>query len=210
MTNYQKILLGILLLIALASCIRPIFPGQMYLQHFPTVVILIALPLLARRFPLSDATITCIVMFMILHVVGARYIYSYVPYDHWLRSLFGVSLAERFGFTRNHYDRFVHFSFGVLWVRPVWEVCVRYLGVPRRFAFYTALEFVLAFSMLYELFEWGLSMALSPDDAGKYNGQQGDIWDAQKDMSFAFLGAILSLSLWALIAQFSNRRPHSD
>lgn len=169
----------------------------MLLQHFPTIVVLVALPLLARRFPLSNATITCIVVFMLLHVVGARYIYSYVPYDQWAESLFGFSLTERFGFTRNHYDRLVHFFFGVLWVRPVWEVCVRYLGVPRRFAFYTALEFVLAFSMLYELFEWGITMVLSPDDAGKYNGQQGDIWDAQKDMSFAFLGAILSLCLWA-------------
>ena len=65
--------------------------------------------------------------------------------------------------------------------------------MPRRFAWYTAFEFVLAFSMLYELFEWGLAMVLSPRNADAYNGQQGDVWDAQKDMSLALLGAGLAL-----------------
>jgi len=87
----------------------------------------------------------------------------------------------------------VHFAFGVLWVRPVWEVCVRHFRVPRRFAYYAAFEFVLAFSMLYELVEWGLSIALAGPDADAYNGQQGDMWDAQKDMSLALLGAALAV-----------------
>jgi Predicted membrane protein (DUF2238) len=86
-------------------------------------------------------------------------------------------------------------------VRPVWEICVRYLRVPRRFAYYTAWESVLAFSMLYELVEWGLSMALAGPDADAYNGQQGDMWDAQKDMFFALLGATL-----ALVILFLTRR----
>jgi putative membrane protein len=34
-------------------------------------------------------------------------------------------------------------------------------------------------------------MVLSPEDAGEYNGEQGDIWDAQKDVSLALLGALL-------------------
>ena len=78
-------------------------------------------------------------------------------------------------------------------MRPTWEFCVRYFGVPRRFAYYTAFEFVLAFSMLYELVEWGLSIVMAGPDADAYNGQQGDIWDAQKDMAFALLGATVAL-----------------
>jgi putative membrane protein len=88
----------------------------------------------------------------------------------------------------------VHFSFGALFVRPAWEICVLYLSVPRRFAYYVAFEFVLAFSMLYELFEWGLSLLLAAQDADAYNGQQGDMWDAQKDMALALLGALISLA----------------
>jgi putative membrane protein len=60
---------------------------------------------------------------------------------------------------------------------------------------------VLAFSLLYELFEWGLTMVLSPQDAAAYNGQQGDIWDAHKDMSLAMLGALLGLALTARAAR---------
>lgn len=45
--------------------------------------------------------------------------------------------------------------------------------------------------MIYELLEWGLSIGLSPEDAENYNGQQGDMWDAHKDMFLATIGALL-------------------
>lgn len=46
-------------------------------------------------------------------------------------------------------------------------------------------------SMVYELFEWLLTIVLSPEQADNYNGQQGDIWDAQKDMVLAMMGSTL-------------------
>ena len=193
MSTTQKSLLALVVLALLASCIDPPFPKQMFLQHLPTVALLAALPFLARRIPLSNAAFACLAAFLLLHVLGARYIYSYVPYDEWLENLFGIRPSAAFGFGRNHYDRAVHFFFGVLWVRPVQEICVRRFGVPRRFAWYTAFEFVLAFSMVYELFEWGLALALSPANADAYNGQQGDVWDAHKDMSLALVGALLAV-----------------
>lgn len=198
LSRVQKSLLAVLVPALVASCIDPPFPQEIFLQHLPTVALLAALPFLARRVPLSDAAFACIVAFLLLHILGARYIYSYVPYDRWSETLFGTSPAAVFGFQRNHYDRLVHFFFGVLAVRPVQEICVRRFGVPRRFAWYTAFEFVLAFSMLYELFEWGLAMVLSPHHAEAYNGQQGDIWDAQKDMSLALLGACCALAVAAV------------
>ena len=170
----------------------------MYLQHIPTVAVLIAWPFATRRFPLSPPALLCLAAFILLHILAARYIYSYVPYDNWTERLFGFSVTQRFHLRRNHFDRLVHFSFGLLWVRPIWEICVRYLRVPRRFAYYTAWEFVLAFSMLYELVEWGLSVILAGSDADAYNGQQGDLWDAQKDMSFALLGATVALIVLSL------------
>lgn len=193
MSRYQLSLLLLVASATAASWIRAPYPDQMLLQHLPTAAVLVAWPPLARRFPLSNAAATCLAAFLLLHVLGARYIYSYVPYDRWTKDLFGFELTRRFGFRRNHFDRLVHFSFGALWVRPIWEVCVRCFRVPRRFAYYTAFEFVLAFSMLYELVEWGLSLALAPRDADAYAGQQGDVWDAQKDMSFALAGAALAL-----------------
>ncbi len=201
MTRFQFSTLAVVALLLMLSLIHAPYPEQMYLQHIPTLLALVAWPLLSKRFPLTNPAFLCITAFLLLHIVAARYIYSYVPYDIWSQKLLGFSLTEKFGFHRNHFDRVVHFSFGALFVRPVWEVFVRYLKVPRRFAYYAAFEFVLAFSMIYELFEWGLSLLLAGQDADAYNGQQGDIWDAQKDMALALLGASVSL-----VALFFTRR----
>ena len=53
-------------------------------------------------------------------------------------------------------------------------------------------------SMIYELFEWLLTIVMSSDAADSYNGQQGDMWDAQKDMALALLGATAMLLLYML------------
>ena len=52
--------------------------------------------------------------------------------------------------------------------------------------------FCLAFSALYELFEWGSALALG-QSASQFLGTQGDVWDTQWDMFLALIGAILSL-----------------
>ena len=51
---------------------------------------------------------------------------------------------------------------------------------------------IQAFSMFYELFEWGIAVSLSEGMAESYNGQQGDIWDAHKDMGLAMLGSMIA------------------
>ena len=50
---------------------------------------------------------------------------------------------------------------------------------------------IQTFSLLYEVFEWMLTLFISGEGATDYNGQQGDIWDAQKDMALAMLGSTL-------------------
>jgi putative membrane protein len=48
-------------------------------------------------------------------------------------------------------------------------------------------------SALYEIFEWLLTIMAAGETAGYYNGQQGDVWDAQKDMAAAQVGSALAL-----------------
>jgi putative membrane protein len=190
-TRFQRVALVIVAVALVASCFEAPYPQEMDLQHSPTVIALIALPITARRWPLSDRAIGCLAAFLLLHTLGARYIYSNVPYDRWAETWLGQSLSGVFDWRRNHYDRLVHLAFGALWVVPVREVFIRHLRVGPRLATYLALEFVLASSALYELFEWALTMVLSPADANEYNGQQGDFWDAQKDIALATFGALL-------------------
>jgi putative membrane protein len=119
MNGYQKALLSAAAVLLVLSCLGAPYPEQMYLQHIPTVVALAALAVSGRRYPLSNAAATCLVVFLMLHILGARYIYSYVPYDRWAKALIGTDLTSIFHFRRNHYDRLVHFAFGLLWVLPV-------------------------------------------------------------------------------------------
>lgn len=188
----QKWLLsGLGTLLLLVQVDQP-YPAVAPLHHLPTLALLVAAPLLLRRFPLPDAALACILLFLALHTIGGRWTYTNVPYDAVAQAITGRSLSETFGFARNHYDRLVHFAYGALAILPMREALVRHLGYGRRPALYVAVESVLAVSALYEIFEWLLTLTMEGSLATAYNGQQGDLWDAQKDMALAGLGALLA------------------
>ncbi|WP_447764889.1 DUF2238 domain-containing protein [Sphingopyxis panaciterrae] len=189
----QRRLLGLLLALLLVAQIDQPYPEIALLQHIPTMLLLVASPWLLRRWPLSTASVACIVAFLAFHTLGGRYAYSNVPYDDWARTMTGTTLSDAFGWSRNHYDRLVHFAFGALSVIPVAEIARRWGGLGPRGATFTVLGWVLAISCLYEIFEWLLTIVAAGETADRYNGQQGDIWDAQKDMALATLGAIMVL-----------------
>ncbi len=60
---------------------------------------------------------------------------------------------------------------------------------------------MLAIGALYEIVEWLLTLTAPPAMADDYNGQQGDPWDAQKDMALAGVGALLT----TIVLKFSDR-----
>ncbi len=181
------------------SCFGAPYPDDLALQHIITVAALVALAASIIWFPLSHGSLAALLAFVLLHVIGARYLYSYVPYDRWAEQFIGVNISQTFGFERNHYDRLVHFCFGLLIAWPAREVVLRYVGVSRGWSYYLVVDFIIASSALYELVEWLVAISLSPEAAENYNGQQGDIWDAQKDMALATLGATMALIVTLLI-----------
>lgn len=122
-----------LVLLALVQIDQP-YPAVAPLHHLPTLALCLAAPFLLRRWPLSNVSVACLAAFLAIHTVGGQWTYWDVPYDAWAEALFGRSVSDAFGFTRNHYDRFVHLAFGLLMVRPVQEVLVRYATVGPRSA----------------------------------------------------------------------------
>ena len=146
-----------------------------------------------RRNWISRSSFLCLSFFIWLHILGARYIYSFVPYDKWVTTLIGSSASEWFGWDRNHYDRLVHFLFGMLFVIPAAELGSRCGKLSPKWAVSFAVLVVLSISALYEVFEWLLTVVMAPRHAEAYNGQQGDMWDAQKDMALAFVGSVVTL-----------------
>ena len=200
--DYQKALFVLFLLVLCGSCIAPPYPDYLLMQHAPTLLGALILPCVSNRFDISRLSFTAIIVFLCLHTLGARYLYSYVPYDAWSEKWLGVSVSQTFGFQRNHYDRLVHFSYGLLLAIPIQEFERSHLHLSAALSSVLAVECVLATSAAYELIEWLVAVIFTPDWADQFLGQQGDMFDAQKDMSLATAGAILSVGVLALV----NRR----
>lgn len=157
----------------------------------PALVVLLALRFGHPPVVLSRAALVAAFVFLLLHELGAHYTYSFVPYRAWVDAL-GWSLP---GGTRNHYDRAIHFAYGLLVSQPVAEILAVRCGL-RRFAWRATTVAWMAFgSLLYELIEWAAATVFGGDLGVAYLGTQGDPWDAQKDMAMALLGAVL----WACL-----------
>lgn len=196
-----RALIALGLMLVLAQIGQP-YPSTAWLHHLPTALLVIAAPSLLRRWPLSDGAVVALVLFFALHTLGGRYTYSNIPYDEWARAFTGHEINALFGWQRNHYDRLVHFAFGALFYAPVRECVLRYSKASRLLATLFAFGFVLSVGALYEMLEGLLTLMADPAIADDYNGQQGDMWDGQKDMALALLGAIIA----ALLTMIGERR----
>ena len=189
---FQWALLATLLFAVILANLDQPYPELAPLQHAPTLAMIASGPWLLRRWPLSNGRVLMLWFFLLLHTLGGRYIYSYVPYDGWFATLTGQPLSALLGLERNAYDRLIHFLFGLLITPVIAEVSQRYGGLGRRSAWFLAFAFIGLISAMYEVFEWLLTLALADGTADYYNGQQGDIWDPQKDMAIAQVGAALA------------------
>lgn len=82
--------------------------------------------------------------------------------------------------------------FGVLLLDSIRELIIKLSKFNPKQSLFVAFLSIQAFSMFYELFEWGITISLYEGMADSYNGQQGDNWDVHKDMGLAMLGSILT------------------
>ena len=187
----KTILTAIIVVLSCLTFIDPPYPEQLLLQHSGTLLILLFLVIDIIKNKWKFSAFLGISLFTILHIIGARYIYSFVPYNEWMLNLTGFDFNEAMEYERNHFDRFVHFSFGILIFPVIFHFAMKKTGFKVMMSVLFAWFAIQTFSLIYEVFEWGLTIFLSGEAATNYNGQQGDIWDPQKDMALAMLGSIL-------------------
>jgi len=169
------------------------------LENAIVAALVILLAATYKKFPLSRVSYTLIFIFLMLHEIGAHYTYAKVPYDEWMKQLLGYSFNQSMGFERNHFDRLVHFSYGLLLAYPIREVFIRIADVKGFWGYFLPLDLTMSTSMMYELLEWGAARLLGGDLGMAYLGTQGDIWDAHMDMALASLGALVAMMMTALI-----------
>ena len=200
--RYPAILLSVFIVIWAALAIAPWYRQDWLLEN---LLVFIAVPLLAatsRSLRFSNHAYTCLFVFFVLHVIGAHFTYSEVPWREW----FNVTGA---GGTsgRNHYDRFVHFSYGVLMFPAVWELFAARSSPQRIWRYVMPVTFLLSHSVVYEMIEWGAAEVFGGDLGVAYLGTQGDEWDAQKDMAMAAAGTLTGLLLTLVLSRIATRVP---
>lgn len=198
-TRFASALLGLFLLIGILAPIGSSVGGtDLALHQVPTLVCLLYLVLGFRTQPYDRVSYVLIFLFMVVHTIGARYLYSNVPYDDWSDALFGFRPTEQFDLARNHFDRFVHFVFGLWIFRPARQLVDQRTRSSDLMSALLAIAIIVTIGAVYEILEWGIAAVLAPETAERYNGQQGDIWDAQKDQALALVGAMLAFAVgWA-------------
>ncbi|MGF6330119.1 putative membrane protein YjdF [Pseudomonas sp. BS3782 TE3695] len=214
--RYDLALLIAFLLIVVALGISPHSRVDWVLENLLALLLVMVLIGVYRRFRLSAVSLSLVFVFLCIHELGSHYTYALVPYDRWCSALTGISLNKALGFERNHYDRLVHLTYGLLMVYPIREVLVRITPLRGFWVGFIALNIVLSTSAVYEIVEWIGGQYLGKDTAKAFVAAQNDPWDSQADMALAVVGAfftLLVIRFWRYFvhhnAELNNRKNNS-
>ena len=195
-------LLGWYVVFWAAMAISPVDRSDWLLENLLAVIFIGLLVATYRSFPLSDTSYVLITVFMTLHAVGAHYTYAQVPLGYWMQDAFHL--------TRNHFDRIVHFAFGLFMTYPFREVLTTVARTREWWSYVIPVNITVAFSGLFEIIESWVARIVSPELGDAYLGTQGDVWDAQKDMTAALAGAVLCMMLVVVFERTPLRRRRSS
>ena len=198
MSRYKISLILVFVIVWVWAAINPKYPHDWLLENYLVFIFVPLILIMGRYFRLSNVSYTTITIFMVLHVIGSHYTYSEVP--------FGLKLQKWFGSERNMYDRLVHFSFGLLLAYPVREVFMRLSKAKGFWSYYFPLDLVAASSAVYEIIEWLTARNVDAAAGLAFLGSQGDIWDAQKDMLLAIVGAAIAMLIIFIINWKLNKQ----
>lgn len=200
----MKLPVILLLLVAIVfawSAVGPHDYFTWFLEVAPVIIGAMILIPTYKRFTLTDLLYVLLAIHAVILMVGGHYTYAEVPLGDWVKELLGLN--------RNHYDRLGHLAQGFVPAILAREVLLRNRVVRgKAWLFVIVVSICLAFSAMYELIEWSVA-AITGAAAEAFLGTQGDVWDSQKDMALAFIGAILAQLLLAGLhdRQLSDKLP---
>ncbi|HEY1096045.1 MAG TPA: DUF2238 domain-containing protein [Alphaproteobacteria bacterium] len=160
-----------------------------WLESIPAIAAIIILSATYTKFRLTNLLYGLIAIHAIILLVGGHYTYAEVPLFDTFRDMFGWS--------RNHYDRVGHIAQGLVPALIARELLIR-TSTLQRGAWMIVLIVMgcLGIAAIYEIIEW-VAAALTGEAAENFLGTQGDVWDTQKDMALAGIGAITGLAIFS-------------
>jgi len=206
--RYRLALFGMYLSWWVVLAINPWYRQDWLLENVLVFVLVPFAVALQRR--LSNAALSALFVFLVLHAIGAHYTYAEVPYDTWSEALFGRSINSLLGFERNHFDRLVHFLYGLLITPTAIELIDARVTQRGAWRYLLPFTFMASHAAIYEVIEWLAAAWFGGDLGVAYLGTQGDVWDAQKDSALAILGALISVVCVRIGADAAARRGAQD
>ena len=181
------ILFGIAAVLLVISGIKPTDRATWWLEAGPVVVGIPLLLWLRPRFPFTPLLYRLLFIHACIVMQGGHYTYAQVPLGDWVRDWFDL--------TRNNYDRLGHLAQGFIPAILMRELLWRTSPLRgSRWLPFLVVCFCLAFSALFEMFEWWVALIMG-GSADAFLALQGDVWDTQWDMFLALCGATVSLLL---------------
>lgn len=175
------IALGIILI---WSAINPHDFFTWILEVFPAIIGAALLVRTYGKFRFTDLVYVLIFIHCVILIIGGHYTYSEMPLFNWIRDEFHLS--------RNHYDRLGHLAQGFIPAMVARELLLRKSPLVRgKWLFFIVLSVCMFISSTYELIEWAVA-EWSGTKAEAFLAMQGDVWDTQKDMALALVGATLA------------------
>lgn len=167
------------------SGIDPVDRQTWILEIAPILIVLPLLVFTYKSFRLTDLLYCLIACHSVVLMIGGHYTYAHVP-------LFDV-IRDALGTNRNSYDGVGHFVQGFVPAVAAREILLRKSGIHSGFLLSLSVVLIcLGISAVYEIIEWGVAVAIG-QAADEFLGTQGDVWDTQKDMALAGVGALCSV-----------------
>lgn len=179
------------LIVFILSAIRPIMVADWALENLLVLVFVGLLAATYRQIQLSELSYLLICLYLCMHEWGAHHMYANVPMGEWMRTIFHTM--------RNDYDRVVHFAFGLLLAYPEREVLMRKAKLSGAWALWLPVLASLGFGAAYEILEAIAANLSSPEVGDAFLGLQGDPWDTHKDMFMGFAGALVTMTIVAIV-----------
>ncbi len=165
-------------------------PLDRFTWFLENIVIFLSLPLVILsyyKFRLSNRSYILIFIFAILHTAATHYSYGDTPW--------GDFLSAMMSWERNHFDRIVHFLYGLMMMPVAANILAPYLPSQKFFRWLFLFGIIFAIGSVYEVAEFLVGVTTSPEEGLAFLGFQGDIWDTQKDVALQGLGAIIGFFL---------------
>lgn len=184
------------------AAINPIYPHDWLLENYLVFAFVPVMIWSWYKFRLSKISYTCIVLFMILHIIGSHYTYAEVPFGSYVTNFANNiwwAVANLFGGDRNSYDRLVHFGFGLFFAYPVREIFIRIAKVKWFWGYFLPIAIMWMFWAMYEIIERIAAINVDAAAWSAFLGSQWDIRDAQKDMILAGIWWFVTMCIVAIV-----------